>query len=264
MSDHEDSRPPLDPAAVDDGGGRWRVEVVTSTTSTNADVAARFRGGEPAGLVLVAEHQTAGRGRLGRPWVTPPRASLTVSFLLEPHVEPARWPWLPLLTGIATAEAVRRVADLDVVLKWPNDVLAGGQKLGGILLERVERGATSAAVLGIGLNVSQARAELPVPEATSLALVRDEPVDRAELLGVLLEELGRAVDAWEAGEDPRAAYLELCSTPGQEVRVAVPGGEVLGTATDVDGSGRLVVRTADGEERLGVGDVVHVRPAAQQ
>lgn len=260
MTDPSESRPPIDAGAG--ASRRWPVEVVEQTSSTNADVAQRFRGGAGEGLVLVAEHQTAGRGRLGREWVTQPRSSLTVSFLLVPEGVPAeRWPWLPLLSGIAAAAAVRRVTGVEVDLKWPNDVLADGHKLGGILLERVEHDGAAAAVVGIGINCAQTPAELPVPEATSLAIVTGAPVDRSALLTALVEELVARYDEWLSGADLRPAYLELCRTPGQEVRVAVPGGEVLGEAVDVDDSGRLVVRTEAGEERLGAGDVMHVRPA---
>jgi BirA family biotin operon repressor/biotin-[acetyl-CoA-carboxylase] ligase len=269
MSDHEDSRPPIDLTADDltaddltaGASPRWRIEVVEETTSTNADVAERFRSGEHEGLVLVAEHQTSGRGRLGRQWVTPARSSLTVSFLLEPgDVSADRWPWLPLLTGIAAAAAVRRVTGVEVALKWPNDVLADGQKLGGILLERVDRDGAAAAVVGIGINCAQTTEELPVPQATSLSIVTGAPVDRTALLAALIDELAARYDEWRSGADLRAAYLELCRTPGQQVRVAVPSGEVVGEAVDVDESGRLVVRTESGEEHLGAGDVVHVRP----
>jgi BirA family biotin operon repressor/biotin-[acetyl-CoA-carboxylase] ligase len=115
-------------------------------------------------------------------------------------------------------------------------------------------------VVGIGINVSQTREELPVPEATSLALVADSPVDRGELLQALGDELGGQYDDLVAGADLREPYLARCVTLGQQVRVAVPGGEVTGEAVDIDDGGRLVVHTADGEERLGAGDVVHVRP----
>jgi BirA family biotin operon repressor/biotin-[acetyl-CoA-carboxylase] ligase len=258
MSTDEDSRPPLEATTP---AGRWRVEVVEESASTNADLGDRFRAGESEGLVLAAEHQTAGRGRLGREWVTPARSSLTVSFLLVPDGVPAeRWPWLPLLTGIAAAAAVRRVTDVQVSLKWPNDVLAEDHKLGGILLERIEHAATAAAVVGIGINCHQRADELPVPEATSLAVVTGGPVDRSALLTALVEELEARYDEWVSGADLRASYLELCTTPGQQVKVAVPGGEVVGEAVDVDAAGRLVVRTAEGEEHLGAGDVVHVRP----
>jgi BirA family biotin operon repressor/biotin-[acetyl-CoA-carboxylase] ligase len=260
MSDSEHSRPPIDlgDSAV---SPRWRVEVVEETTSTNADVAERFREGAPEGLVVAAEHQTAGRGRLGREWVSPARSSLIVSWLLVPgdEVPAERWPWLPLLTGLAAAGAVRRVTGVQVDLKWPNDLLAEGQKLGGILLERVEQDGEAAAVVGIGINCAQSGDELPVPQATSLAIVTGGPVDRSVLLTVLLEEFAGLYDEWRSGADIRKAYLELCRTPGQQVRVAVPGGEVVGEAVDVDESGRLVVLTDSGEEHLGAGDVVHVR-----
>lgn len=260
MSAQEDSRPPLEAPATTP---RWRVEVLEETTSTNAVVGDRFRAGEPAGLVLAAENQSAGRGRLGREWVTRPRSSLLASFLLVPREVPAeRWPWLPLLTGLAAAAAVRRITGAEVSLKWPNDVLVGDRKLAGILLERVERDGEAAAVVGIGINCSQVEDELPVPTATSLALVTGRPVDRSALLTALLEELEGRYDAWLGGADLRPAYLELCSTPGRQVRVAVPGGEVVGEAVDVDAGGRLVVRTAAGEKHLGAGDVVHVRPEA--
>jgi len=259
MSDDRHSRPPLDlPAGA--GTGDWWIEVVEQTASTNADVAERFRRGDEEGLVLVAEHQTAGRGRLGREWVTPARSSLTLSVLLVPgDVSAERWPWLPLMAGVATAAAVRRVTGVEVELKWPNDVLADGHKLGGLLLERVERDGEAAAVVGIGINCSQTREELPIPEATSLALVTGAPVDRLTLVTTLVEELTAHYDRWRGGDDLRAEYLELCRTPGEQVKVAVPGGEVTGEAVDVDEAGRLVVRTSGGEEHLGAGDVVYVR-----
>lgn len=270
MSAPADPRPPLDAAAVVVPDG-WRLEVEAEVGSTNAALAERFRAGEPGGLVLAAEHQTAGRGRLGREWVVAPGSSLTVSVLLEPDAAPERWSWLPLLTGVAAARAVREAVGEAgaVALKWPNDVLLGPDegKCGGILLERVEQDARVGAVLGVGLNVHQTRAELPVDVATSLAVAGVE-VDRATLLTALLRHLATAYDAWAGGSPGADAslrddYLALCTTPGREVRVVLPGGELEGTAVDVDPDGRLVVRTAAGQERLGAGDVVHVRPRAQ-
>ena len=260
MSLAEDNRPPLavDP---DTPRGRWHVEVVAVTESTNADVAERFRRGEGEGLVLVAEDQTAGRGRLGRDWVTRPQSSLTVSFLVvPPDLDPERWPWLPLVTGLAAVAAVRRVTGLPVGCKWPNDVMVGGKKVGGILLERVERGEEAAAVIGIGLNCHQTTEELPVPGATSLDLETGDQVDRTALLEALIAEVATQLHQWAGGADLRPAYRQQCTTVGQEVRVEVPGGQVTGQAVDIDDGGRLVVRTATGEEALGAGDVVHVRP----
>ena len=264
-------RPPLDPVALSSAlmrpGSLWTsVDVVATCASTNAELAERARSGAPAGSVLVADHQTAGRGRLDRVWVAPPGAALTFSTLLAPHPVPvARWPWLPLLVGIAVAEGVRRVAEVDCSLKWPNDVLAGDRKLAGILVERVERDAGAVAVVGIGLNVSLAEDDLPVPTATSLSLERAATVDRTVILREVLRSLEALFLQWRAdgGDASRGlvdSYVRRCSTLGREVRVELPSGERLeGTATGVDTDGRLEIRTADGRRLLGAGDVVHVR-----
>ncbi|HET7358176.1 MAG TPA: biotin--[acetyl-CoA-carboxylase] ligase [Nocardioidaceae bacterium] len=265
-------RPPLDraalTAALTGGASIWRaVEVVDESPSTNGAVSERARTGEPEGLVLVAEHQTEGRGRLDRSWITPARAALTFSSLLVPQrVPPARWPWLPLLAGIAVAEGIRRVTDVPCALKWPNDVMVDDRKLAGLLVERVERPGSAAAVLGVGINVSSTRDELPVPTATSLELAGASTLDRS----VILREVLRALEAlylqWSAERgDPdaglHAAYVRRCATIGRQVRVELPSGDpVLGEAVGVDGDGRLQVRTAAGSRLLGAGDVVHVRP----
>ena len=242
-------RPPLRSAALrralePDG---WRVEVLDAVPSTNAVVAERARAGEPHGLVVVAEEQTQGRGRLDRSWVSPPRAGLTVSVLLRPDLPPDRLGWVPLLGGLAVAQALRRRCEVDAVLKWPNDVLVDGFKVGGLLAEAVG----TAVVLGIGLNVTTRREELPVPEATSLALVGAAVTDRDTLLRAVLRSLADVF-----GDRTYASYRELCSTLGRPVRVELPGGtSVEGTAEAVDDEGRLVV---DGTP-YAAGDVVHLR-----
>jgi BirA family biotin operon repressor/biotin-[acetyl-CoA-carboxylase] ligase len=256
------SRPPLAADALPEAvRSRWRVEVVERSPSTNAAVSERARAGEPDGLVLVAEHQTAGRGRLDRSWVTPPRAALTLSLLVAPHeVLPARWPWLPLLTGLAVTDALAAVG-VAADLKWPNDVLLADRKLAGILVERVERRPEAVAVVGIGLNVSTTSAELPVPTATSLALAGAD-VDRTRLLGHVLDAFAERYDAWRAasGTGPLTAYAARCSTIGRRVRVDLPGGEPLeGEAVGVDEGGRLEVDDGRRVHVLGAGDVVHVR-----
>ena len=148
-------------------GGLWQaVEVVDRTGSTNADLLARALGGAPEGLVLAAEEQSAGRGRMGRTWVSPPYAALTFSLLVRPAaVPPARRGWLPLLAGVAVASAVTAVTGVQTRLKWPNDVLAGPAKLAGILAEA----AGDAVVVGVGLNVSTEPGELPPPGPGALA-----------------------------------------------------------------------------------------------
>ena len=269
MTTDEMWRLPLraDAVAAALAGSRWRPEVLATSPSTNAVVAGRARTGEAPGLLVVTDHQTAGRGRLDRTWVTPAGVALTFSLLLAPDEVPvARWPWLPLLAGVSVARAVRRVAGADATLKWPNDVLVDDRKLTGILVERVEGPRGASAVVGIGVNVLQTREELPVDTATSLAIVTGGPVDRVGLLAAVAEELGRCYDPWCAAAGDAhasgllAAYTGLCATLGQPVRVELPRGEVLrGEATGIDDDGRLLVDGPAGPVALGAGDVVHVR-----
>jgi BirA family biotin operon repressor/biotin-[acetyl-CoA-carboxylase] ligase len=244
------------------GDPLWRdITVVTQTGSTNADVAAAARDGAAAGLVVVAEAQTGGRGRLDRQWQSPPRAGVLLSALLRPGVDPATWPLVPLLAGLAVSEAVLAVGQVDVGLKWPNDVMVDGRKLGGILTERVG----DAVVVGIGINVSTRQAELAIDTATSLALVGGS-TDREILVKEVLRALGRRYRAWHdtAGGATSVipAYRERCGTIGQQVEVSLPGGDVVvGVATGIDDDGRLVVREDASGAETGwfVGDVRHVR-----
>jgi len=280
-------------------GGLWRaVEVLASTGSTNADLLARAFAGAPEGVVLAAEEQTAGRGRMGRSWVSPPRAALTFSLLLRPDtVSPGRRGWLPLLAGVSVASAVRAATGVDARLKWPNDVLVGPAKLGGILAEAVG----DAVVVGIGLNVSTEPGELPPPgpsqgpprapggalPATSLRVLAGagqaapgqaaqsqaapslgaESGDRERLLTEILAVFEYWSQAWrQAAGDPdrcalRAEYTRLCATIGLHVRVERPGSQLLsGLAVGVDPDGRLLVRVSSGAEvPVAAGDVVHLR-----
>ncbi|MEV4140435.1 biotin--[acetyl-CoA-carboxylase] ligase [Dactylosporangium sp. NPDC049742] len=259
-------RPPLHAAALRHAlvvpGGLWTdLRVVEETGSTNADAAEAARAGAAEGLVIVAERQTAGRGRLGRQWQSPPRAGLALSILLRPVVPVSRWGWLPLLTGVALADSVRRVARLDAYLKWPNDLLLqGDRKTAGILAEGVGDGAV---VVGIGLNTTLREHELPRPDATSLALAGAASADRDPLLRALLRGFEEVYRQWQAGDDSgiREAYLFHCGTIGRRVRVDLPGGATLdGTATGVDVDGRLQVTDVFGKvHEVAAGDVVHVR-----
>jgi BirA family biotin operon repressor/biotin-[acetyl-CoA-carboxylase] ligase len=172
--------------------------------------------------------------------------------------------WLPLLTGVAVAAAIRSATGLRVGLKWPNDVLAGGRKLAGILAEQVGQ----AIVVGVGLNVSASRAELPVDTATSLLLEQAADLDRQRLLTGVLAEFERLYRVW-AGPDSlgnpeasglRAAYRHNCVTLGQPVRAELPGGAaVTGTALDIDAEGRLLLATEGGPRAISAGDIVHLR-----
>lgn len=273
-------RPPLNADALRRAlvrtGGLWTsLDVVEATGSTNADLAARAREGAPEGAVLVAEEQTAGRGRLERRWSAPPRSGLFFSVLLRPEGVPvSRWGWLPLLAGVAVATALPRAAGVDTALKWPNDVLVTVEgeerKAGGILVERPDATAESV-VLGIGVNVTLRAAELPVPQAGSLALAGAKVTDRDTLLRAVLRSLERWYGSWRtAGGDPAGARLQEtyaagCATLGRQVRAELPGGTaVTGEAVAVDGDGRLVLATAAGlAEPVSAGDVVHLRSAAE-
>ena len=277
-------RPPLPARALQRAlvvpGGLWqRLDLRAETGSTNADAAAAAGAGEAEGLVVVAEAQVDGRGRRDRTWTSPPRAGLTLSVLLRPGAaDPERgwepvpsrlYGWLPLLAGVALLDTVRRLAEVDATLKWPNDMLvtAGGgpAKVAGILAEA----SGDAVVLGIGLNVTTRAEELPPTTglpATSLRLAGASAHDRDPLLRALLRELAHRYGEWrDADGDVEAcgllaAYRQGCATIGRDVRVLLPGGEEFtGAATTVDTDGQLVVGTADGERRVSAGDVLHVR-----
>ncbi|GHF61989.1 biotin--[acetyl-CoA-carboxylase] ligase [Streptomyces mashuensis] len=269
-------RPPLNAPALRRAllrpGALWTsLDVVRDTGSTNSDLVAAHASGATEGAVLVAEEQTAGRGRLDRSWSAPPRSGLFFSVLLTPGpgVPAERWGWLPLLAGVATATALSRAAGVDTALKWPNDLLVtvDGQerKTGGILAERTG----DSVVLGIGLNVTLRADELPVPTAGSLALAGAKVTDRDPLLRAVLRSLADWYETWRAaGGDPAASRLQEtyaagCSTLGRTVRAELPGGRSLvGEAVAVDGDGRLVLATDQGvQEPVGAGDIVHLRPA---
>ncbi|MFB7507570.1 biotin--[acetyl-CoA-carboxylase] ligase [Streptomyces broussonetiae] len=270
-------RPPLNATALRRAlvreGGLWTdVEVTPRTGSTNNDLVARAVAGKAAeGAVLVAEEQTAARGRLDRRWTAPPRSGLFFSVYLRPAEVPvARWGWLPLLTGVAVATGLSRTAGVDTALKWPNDLLVTvdgeERKAGGILAERA---GEDGVVVGVGINVTLRAEELPVPQAGSLALAGAASTDRDPLLRAVLRALEEWYGRWRAaGGDPAAcglqeAYAAGCATLGRSVRALLPGDRALvGEAVAVDGDGRLVIATREGvQEPVGAGDIVHVRPA---
>ncbi|MBT2367708.1 biotin--[acetyl-CoA-carboxylase] ligase [Streptomyces sp. ISL-10] len=269
-------RPPLNIPALRRAllvpGSLWTsLDVVAATGSTNSDLAGRAAS-LPEGAVLVAEEQTAGRGRLDRSWIAPPRSGLFFSVLLRPgdEVPVERWGWLPLLAGVAAATGLARAAGTDMSLKWPNDLLVTvdgeERKAGGILAERA---GDDAVVLGIGVNVSLRAEELPVPTAGSLALANAVSTDRDPLLRAVLRSLEQWYGRWRAaGGDPGAsgvqeAYAAGSATLGRTVRAELPGGRsVTGEAVAVDGDGRVVLVAEDGERvAVSAGDIVHLRAA---
>ncbi|MET0861293.1 MAG: biotin--[acetyl-CoA-carboxylase] ligase [Microbacterium sp.] len=250
-----------------------RLDVLDETPSTN-DVlvsAAADAAVWPDLSVVVTGNQTAGRGRLGRVWVSPPGTTLAVSVLVraDASLRIDALGWLPLAAGLAMTRAVR--AELpgrdDVVLKWPNDVLVGGLKICGVLSELVV-GQTPSVVVGAGVNLTMTLDQLPVPTATSLVLAGAEHPDADRLLSTYLAEFRGLLDAFRAAEGDaaasglQAAVTDACGTVGSRVRVELPGGNILaGIARGIDGSGRILVQ-ADGSPDLtpiAAGDVTHLR-----
>jgi BirA family biotin operon repressor/biotin-[acetyl-CoA-carboxylase] ligase len=254
-------------------GTRWYdVAVVPSTGSTNADLADGIRAGDEPGRVLIADMQTAGRGRHQRLWSAPAGSFLPISVTVAVPADAApRAGWLSLVTGVAAVRAVREVTGLTAGLKWPNDVLLTaapgkrGGKTAGILAElATDPHGALVAVIGTGLNTTLSADEVPVETATSLVLAGAENPDRTALAIAYLRHLDAGLTTWAT--DPaaaRAEYLDVCVTVGQQVEVSLPGEKVLrGTAVDVDVEGRIVVADDAGERHvLSAGDVTHLRPA---
>lgn len=256
---------------VGEGRPLSRLDVVPASPSTNTALLAAVAaepGAWPHCGALVADHQTAGRGRAGRSWATPQGAALTGSFLLRPDVARSDYGWAPLVVGLAVVRALRR-AGVGAYLKWPNDVVveAGARdipewgrwrKCVGILCETVP--GHDAIVAGVGINVSQDASELPVPHAASLATLGAASLDRVALLRSVGAELRDAVGQWERGLPIERDIANACATIGWDVAVDVPGGPpVSGTAVALSDEGGLVVRTAAGEDRVILAGDVRVR-----
>jgi BirA family biotin operon repressor/biotin-[acetyl-CoA-carboxylase] ligase len=251
-----------DPAANPRAHGQagWDVRYFESIDSTNRYVLDEARAGAPQGLVAVAEHQTAGRGRLGRTWEAAPGSSLLVSVLLRPELPVDRLALLTLATGLALADALETEAGVTAGLKWPNDLVIDDKKLAGLLAEAdVSAGAARAVVIGAGCNLT---ADAFPPElaaqATAVEVEAGHPVERDVLLAAFLDALAARLDDLGATlDDARARSATL----GRRVRIERPGDELLvGEATALADDGSLIVRDdATREHAVAVGDVVHLR-----
>jgi BirA family biotin operon repressor/biotin-[acetyl-CoA-carboxylase] ligase len=260
------------------GDVRW----VESTGSSNADVLALARDGAAEGVVVVADHQTAGRGRHDRTWVAPPGGSLLVSVLLRPPARVASA--TTMATAVAMAEAVEEVTGVSPGLKWPNDLVVAGpdgeRKLAGILAEADwPASATISAgwrepsphdravlVVGVGLNVSWPEDDEAIRDvadtAVALSWVTPEPIDRVALLVAFLRRLDRSYGQLVSG-GPRTVIDEWrrrSATLGRRVRIELGTDDVVGTAVDVTAEGHLVVEALEGQRlTFAVGDVIHLR-----
>jgi BirA family biotin operon repressor/biotin-[acetyl-CoA-carboxylase] ligase len=246
-----------------------------SIDSTNRYLLEEARAGAPEGVVAVSDHQTAGRGRLGRSWEAPPRSSLLVSVLLRPDLPGDQRHLASAVVALAAVDAVDAVAGVRLRIKWPNDLLGpNGRKVAGVLAETdlgapaTRTGATGPPiVVGIGINVNWPAGGADLPEelvglATSLRELVGRPIDRSEVFDALLEALEPRVGdlGTASGRIRQAADLaKACTTIGSRVRVDLADEWFEGTATDLTPEGHLVVDVAGTRRTVVAGDVVHVR-----
>lgn len=238
------------------------IEAHVSIGSTNDRARELLAQPGSDGLVVVADEQTAGRGRRGRSWHSPAGRGLAVSVVLQPRLAAADAWTLPLAVALAAADACE--AGGLVRLKWPNDLIdERGRKLGGILIETtVEDDRLSGAIIGIGLNTDWTGAEVPAEirhRSISLAELARLPVDRVVLLDRLLDALSTEVAMIERGESPLDRYRLRCATIGTTVRVATEGGVMMGLAVDVGDHGQLIVESDGRRHELSSGDVIELR-----
>ncbi|GAS98992.1 biotin--protein ligase [Mycolicibacterium canariasense] len=241
----------------------WRrLDIVEVTGSTNADLIARSRDGDDiAGAVLLAEHQTAGRGRGGRSWAGVRHGQIIMSVgIATDGVDEQRWGLVPLLAGVAVVDTLS-ASGIDAGLKWPNDVLIGTAKIAGILAEVAS--PKPVIVLGIGLNVAVRPEEIGQPQATSVYQLGVE-ADRTDIVRTLLARLGERIGQWRTGDTDALLddYRARSATLGARVRAQLPGGrDIVGMAEAIDGQGRLRIGTESGSEVVSAADIVHLRPA---
>ncbi len=239
----------------------WYEEV--GSTSDRAKELAEEGAGH--GEVVIAEAQTAGRGRRGRTWVSPPRRNLYFSVVLRPELPPGRAPELTLVASVALCDALRQ-AGVEAGIKWPNDLLASGKKIAGVLTElAAEPDRVHWVVVGVGVNVNARPEDFPDElrgEATSVLIERGQPAPRALFAAACFTALETWIDRHaEEGFPPiRDAWRERSVTLGREVIVKADGREIAGTAEDIDHAGALLVRTRTGVERILAGDVKLLRP----
>lgn len=243
-------------AGLDTGIFGANVHFYPDVGSTN-DVARTLAAQHaPEGTVVLADFQLAGRGRLGRTWMAPPGTSLLASVLFRPDLHPERIHRLVMVVALAMVDACRAAAGVEIDIKWPNDLLLSGRKVGGILSESAVQGSRAAwVIVGIGVNVNQTFGEEhPLAHlAISLREATGREVDRAVLFGKFLVHLNH----WHQHlpEDSlHIAWRNRCTTIGQIIELALPHGTVRGEAVDIDGDGALWVRTAEGMRRIVAGD----------
>lgn len=233
-----------------------------SVTSRSYRHQSQRRKGRLEGTVVIADAQEQGRGRLGRGWVSPPRVNLYFTVLLEPLFSPKEVSILTLMTAVAVVSAIREYVDLNAVIKWPNDILIGNKKVGGILTEmKSDIDRINFVAVGIGVNVNMPLSMLPKnvrSVATSLKEEKGEPINRVELLGVILAKLEYWYKVLLKGKRKAllSEWLRLNSTIGNKVKVKTQDRIISGIAEGISGDGELIVRLFSGAvEKVYAGEV---------
>ena len=239
-----------------------RVCCLDVTDSTNLKACRLGDGGEPEGMVVIAEQQTFGKGRMGRRWESPAGVNLYASILLRPAILPFDAPQLTFLSAVAVCRAIKSVTGLQATAKWPNDVLLNGKKVAGLLNEMsAETDRVNYVVLGIGVNLNMREEQFPQDlryPATSLAITGGRPVSRLDFTRTLLQEIDALYQLFmQQGSEPvLEAWAQLCDMTGQVVRVDCNELQIEGVMTGLADDGALLVRTATGKmERVYAGDV---------
>ena len=228
----------------------WRVSVVDEIDSTQN----YLRTSNPkSGDVITAEYQSAGRGRLDRKFDAEKSSALLFSFYLEPKVKVEIFGYLTLLIGASVTSTINKITKTNnFKCKWPNDILFGDLKVAGLLAEKTESGV----IVGVGINISTEKDELPVSHATSVFIATDALINRNTLLAQILNNLEQDLLSWQGGKDLTSKYRELSATIGKQVRVEMPdGSQIEGAAVDIDETGSLRL---DNGEQITVGDVIHL------
>ncbi|MTA04311.1 MAG: biotin--[acetyl-CoA-carboxylase] ligase [Actinobacteria bacterium] len=243
----------LDASAISHAltGSYWRVSTISEATSTQE----LLRTSNPShGDVLATEFQSAGRGRLDRSFEAERSTALLFSLFIKPRITQERWSFIPLLAGLSVVQVLNSLCESNKFFtKWPNDILINEKKISGMISEVCGDGI----IVGIGINTTMSRAQLPVSSATSVLIELGIVLNRNELLAEILRQFSQNLADWESGRDFLAEYTSLSSTINREVKAIAPDGvEAIGTALGVDESGALLLSD---QQIIRVGDLLHLR-----
>ncbi|MGA8428055.1 MAG: biotin--[acetyl-CoA-carboxylase] ligase [Candidatus Dormiibacterota bacterium] len=241
----------------------FEVRAYALVASTQDLVMQAARAGAPEGLVVFAEEQSAGRGRVGRSWTAPAGSALMFSILLRPRGSAAAWSSLSLVGGLAVVEGLALAGGPKAQLKWPNDCLCGGRKLAGVLAESVSGERDGSVVLGVGCNVRWAGVELPAAlrQSATACDLEGTQLDRTELAAAVLERLAGRYREWQVGGFAaiREEWLKHAAWLGEEVVAEHQSGRQTGRALTLSETGELILETPSGPLSISAGELVRLR-----